>query len=150
MITVGQFFSALQNVAEEKIFSMYNINPLQATGIEGAAGLSCLLILLPIFNFCTCTPLNDSHGNPLLCPFGVIEDSVYAMQQIVHDRNLSLYVVGYSISTVFFNSIGISIVKYTSSMSRTVISCLRIFMVWLLSLLIGWERFIWLQVFKGG
>jgi len=148
MIILAQVFSALQNIAEEIIFRKHKgINPLQATGIEGAAGFLCMAILLPILNHVGCTTQTDAEGNALFCPYGVIEDSWLAIRQIVYNRNMALYVVGYTVSTLVFNSIGISIVKYTSSMERTVISCARIFMVWLVSIIIGWEGFIPLQVF---
>ncbi len=146
MIIVAQVFSAMQNVIEEKIFSKYNVNPMQATGIEGIAGMAYSLVMLPIFNNVACSTIRDGEGNIMLCPFGVLEDTMLAFRQVINGRYLAIYVLGYTVATVFLNSIGISIVKYTSSMERTVVSCLRIFLVWIVSILIGWESFIWLQL----
>ena len=146
LIIIAQLFSAMQNVYEERIFSQYNVNPMQATGIEGAAGIVYTAIILPIVNNWSCTPQTDAEGHVLFCPFGRVEDSILALKQIASSLPLAIFVLGYTVSTVFFNSIGISIVKYTSSMERTVISCLRIFMVWIISIMIGWEDLIFLQV----
>ncbi len=136
----------MQNIAQEMIFSRYDINPMLATGVEGATGLSYSIIFLPILNQISCDLQRDSHGQITFCPYGVIEDSALAFSQIAHSLPLALFVLGYIFSTTIFNSVGIAIVKYTSATERSVISCLRILMVWLVSMFIGWETFLLLQV----
>ena len=51
LVTNGVIF-----VSEEKIFSIYHLEPLQVVGIEGCWGLMLCLLFIPIFNFVTLNP----------------------------------------------------------------------------------------------
>eukprot|EP01022_Parablepharisma_sp_SALTPOND_P018130 TRINITY_DN2945_c0_g1_i1.p5 TRINITY_DN2945_c0_g1~~TRINITY_DN2945_c0_g1_i1.p5 ORF type:complete len:111 (-),score=3.81 TRINITY_DN2945_c0_g1_i1:294-626(-) len=45
------------------------------------------------------------------------------------------------------NVFGIGIVKYGAAMQRAVVKNLRSLNVWIISMYLGWEAFLWLQVY---
>merc|ERR1719291_977083 len=51
-----------------------------------------------------------------------------------------------AISISFFNTCGIGITKELSASHRMVLDTMRTFIVWGVSLLVGWENFSWVQL----
>jgi len=125
---------------------LYKTQPLQSMGIEGVGGLIISGILLIIFNNVSCTPQLDSKGKAQFCPFGLLEDSMLAFRQIAASAPLAGFVAAYMIAMTMQAYSGTVIIKFGSSMQRSVLACLRSLGVWIVSLSIGWEGFIWLQV----
>ncbi len=78
--------------------------------------------------------------------YGSAENTAFAFAQMFQDWRLSLAVVGSICSIAFFNFFGITIAKRMSSTARSTIDSLRTFIIWIISLLIGWESFQWLQL----
>ena len=74
------------------------------------------------------------------------ENSVYAFAQCFNDVPLLIAVLGSVCSIAFFNFFGISITKRISSTTRSTIDSMRTFLIWIVSLIIGWETFSWLQI----
>lgn len=56
LITNGILF-----VSEEKIFSLYHLEPLQVVGVEGCWGVILCLLFIPILNFVT-LPIDSNVG----------------------------------------------------------------------------------------
>jgi len=52
----------------------YYLDPLKVVGLEGMWGVIYYIIALPILQHIHCT-------NAALCPFGVVEDSKFALKQ---------------------------------------------------------------------
>jgi len=146
LIAIGQFFAAFQAIAEEKLFGMYNCQPMEAIGIEGCTGFIICSALLVIFQNIPCSTIYDVKGNVQFCPFGVFEDTLLAFKQMSADSSLLALVIGYSTLVIYVAYAQTVIIKYGSSMIRSLMICLRSLCVWVTSLLLGWEHFIWGQL----
>jgi len=132
LVVAAQVVGATQMVVEEKFIGRYNVHPLQVVGNEGLYGASVLTVLMFVFYF--------------IIPIRNRDDSLDAIFQIRNNTTLLLALLGSILSIAFFNYFGISVTKHLSATHRTTIDASRVFLVWLASLLIGWERFEWLQL----
>lgn len=135
MVLCAQFCAAAQFVVEEKIMHVYSLPALKAVGLEGAFGLITTLTAIPIL-----------HGM-----FGQDDpESVFNMYRGFHNTfdHTPVWAVGIGciFSIAFFNYFGLSITKVISSTSRSTIDTCRTMFIWIISLGLGWERFIPLQV----
>lgn len=75
-----------------------------------------------------------------------VEDSYDALVQVSNSTNLLLAILMSICSISFFNFFGISITKYLSATHRTTIDSCRTLFVWIVSMALGWESFIGLQL----
>ncbi len=145
-LLTAQVFSGGMMVSEEKLIKgSGHVTPLLAIGLEGLSGCSILILALPFLGLIPCTPEADG-GVDKYCPFGHIEDSPAAIAQIFGEPQLLLLVVASMFSIGMFNFFGISITKVLSSSSRAVIDPTRTLFIWLMSIGLGWEHFIELQL----
>lgn len=135
MILFAQVFTATQFVLEEKIMAKYYVRPLMAVGLEGIFGLTTVLFAMPF--------LHLSFGKKY--PGGYF-DIVEGWRQVVSDPRIWGSGVGICFSVAFFNFFGLSVTRTVSATSRSLIDTCRTFFIWLISLYLGWERFIALQV----
>lgn len=115
------------------------INPLLSIGIEGMAGLGFYIVLLPAFFWIPCSSTE-------LCTNGHIEDSSTAILKIVTQGDKTLLWLGTMFCVTIFCCTGILIQEKLSSMHRAGIEIFRTMSVWGVSLAIGWEKFVWLQL----
>lgn len=139
-------FQSMQYIAEEKLFSIYNIDPLRAIGFEGMAGIFYMCIILLLFQLIPCSPYTvDGYGNGF-CTFKVIEDSVFAIDQIFHSWQLSGFAIGYVLDALLIYWSVIAVVKYGSSVISATIAGMRIVITWVISVCIGWEAVLWLEI----
>jgi UPF0716 family protein affecting phage T7 exclusion len=126
-------------VSEQLFLENLVIHPLQAVGIEGLTGFGYFLIILPIFNMIPCS-------NPDLCSDGYIENSVTAFEQIGASWQLSLLFVGFMLSISLFNFTGVTTTKKAGALARSTIDTSRTVLIWIFSIFVGWEIFLWLQL----
>ncbi len=147
-LLTAQLFSGCMMVSEEKLIkSAGKVTPLLAIGLEGLSGCTLLILLIPLLSFIPCNPVaSENKLTDLACPFGYLEDSPAAIAQIFGEPQLCLLVVGSMMSISLFNFFGISITQVMSSSSRVVIDPTRTLFIWIMSILLGWEQFIWLQL----
>ena len=139
IIVIGQFFLGGQNVVEQLFLESIVVHPLEAVGIEGISGLCLTLIVLPILNLIPC-------DNGDLCNGGYVEDSVEALRQIGASTDLAMLFVGFMLCISLVNFIGVTITQKSGALARSIITTTKTAFVWLLSILVGWEVFIWLQL----
>jgi hypothetical protein len=107
-------------------------------GLEGAWGVSYYVILLPIFQHIECS------GE--MCPTGRLEDTKAVFQEFGDFKLTLVCSICYLFSISAFNVLGINITKYASSAQRATIDSCRTFLIWIASLIIGWEVFYWQQL----
>lgn len=138
MLLGSQCCTALQYIAEEKILSGYKLDPLLVVGLEGCWGILYFVILLPIFQHIEC-------DGPL-CHGGFIEDSMKAFDNLRQFPVLMGTSLGIILSIAGFNASGVAVTKYASSAQRSTIGTCRTMVIWIFSLIIGWEYFYWQQV----
>ncbi|KAL0277192.1 UNVERIFIED_CONTAM: hypothetical protein PYX00_004557 [Menopon gallinae] len=140
LIILGQIVTATQIVLEEYFVAGQDIPPLQAVGWEGTFGFSVLGMLL--------VPLSYIHvGRPFsTSPGGALEDVQDALVQMQNNHLLIICIIGTIVSIGFFNFCGISVTKELSGTTRTVLDSVRTFVIWLMTIALGWEKFSFLQV----
>eukprot|EP01134_Creolimax_fragrantissima_P001292 CFRG1292T1 len=134
LVFFAQIIVATQFVLEEKFLGQYHAPALQAVGLEGAWGVGILCIILPILQF-----VCRSDGTPL-------ENTQDAWVQVMGSWQLMVGNLGSIFSIAFFNFFGISVTKQLSATHRTTIDSCRTILIWIVSLMLGWESFIPLQL----
>ncbi|KAG0236137.1 hypothetical protein BGW42_004021 [Actinomortierella wolfii] len=135
LVLFAQVFTAAQFVIEEKFLSGYQIAPLRAVGYEGVFGTVSVLIAMPIFHFTLGVANPKSSFN---LHNGWEQISTHA------DIWIPAIIIMFSISS--FNFFGISVTKTICATSRSTIDSCRTLFIWMISLYLGWEQFIPLQV----
>jgi len=138
LIILAQILTAFQMIVEEKFLRGKNIPPLQAVGYEGLFGfiIACLL-LIPLYYI---KVMKDGQLLP-------IEDPYDAYLQIINNPLTATAILGNVVSIAFFNFAGISVTKEISATTRTVLDSIRTLVIWLFSLIAGWEEYATLQLF---
>jgi len=135
LIISAQVVVAIHMVLQEKFISKHNLPVLQVVGTEGLFGFiftSFALVFLYL--------IPGSNGD------GHVEDSPDAIVQISNSWVIPLALSGNVISIAFFNWFGASVTKYIDSTTRMVLDSVRTFVIWGVSLGVGWQDFNYLQV----
>lgn len=133
LIVLAQIITSCQMVYEEKYVGSLDIPPLQAVGWEGVFGFSILACLLAPFYFIHVpAPFNNNAH-------GVLEDLPDALCQIFNNPLLIVAITGTILSIATFNFAGISVTKEISATTRMVLDSVRTFVIWMVSLAIGWQ-----------
>jgi hypothetical protein len=104
---------------------------LQASAIQGSARVYSIQSPQPC--------LQGPDGWP-------IDDAKRAVSEIVASRPLQVAIAGAVLSMAVSNFCGVSVTKRLTSTARLSIDACRTAVVWLLSLLMGWERFIGMEL----
>ncbi|KAF9993023.1 hypothetical protein BGZ80_008692 [Entomortierella chlamydospora] len=135
LVLFAQIFTATQFVVEEKFLSGYHIAPLRAVGYEGLFGTISVLIAMPILHFTV------GVSNP-----GSYFDLNAGWEQVKNYPQVWIpgIIMLFSISS--FNFFGISVTKTICATSRSTIDSCRTLFIWAISLYLGWEKFVPLQV----
>lgn len=128
-VILGQFFLAGMFVYEEMILKEYNVNVFEIVGWEGIWGMLCSAIFVGIFYV---IPGHD---------YGSYENPVQASEQIFKNTTLFFGILCTTVVIGPFNYFGTNLTKYSSAMHRCLIDASRMCVVWLISILAGWERF---------
>lgn len=133
LVICAQIFSASQYIIEEKFMKGYHCHPLRAVGFEGMWGSSIYIILIIIFSFIKCDP--DSNLTSFVCceddsEVWRVENAIFALRQLGDNGILCFCAILYVFSISIFNFVGISVSKYASSASRSVVDTIRTIVVW--------------------
>ena len=157
LVVLSQVFSCMLFVSEEKILKNYDVPPLKAVGMEGMWGVACYIILLFIFYFIRCESWYDILKDNVCIEDGKggdirFENAIFAFKQIWDSSDIKIFLSMYILSIAFFNFSGLTISKYSSATSRTIVDTLRTVIVWTFFLLMPFvpedtkETFSWLQL----
>ncbi|KAF9107622.1 hypothetical protein BGX27_008682 [Mortierella sp. AM989] len=135
LVLFAQIFTATQFVIEEKFLSGFQIAPLRAVGYEGLFGTITVLVAMPIFHF------TIGIANP-----GSYFDLNAGWEQIKTYPQIWIPAIVMLFSISSFNFFGISVTKTICATSRSTIDSCRTLFIWAISLYLGWEKFVPLQV----
>ncbi|KXN70259.1 hypothetical protein CONCODRAFT_78933 [Conidiobolus coronatus NRRL 28638] len=135
LVISAQLFSALQFVAQEKIMSMFEVDPLDLVWMEGGFGLVTTTI------FMLTTHLLMGASRP-----GSFYDMKIGFFQVINNSNLIIIVIIFSLALGLFNIFGLIVTQSISATSRSTIDVTRTVTVWMVAMGLGWETFQWLQV----
>ena len=138
MILIAQFCAGGVFISEQLFFQHINLHPLQAVGIEGVSGFMYCALMLPILNLIPCE-------NPYFCNGGYVENNIEAFKQM-ESWEISLLMLCFLLSIALFNFTGISITKKTGALARSTVDTSRTLLIWIISILLGWEVFNWVQL----
>jgi multidrug transporter EmrE-like cation transporter len=139
LLFISHSVSFLQ-VVEDKFVSKYNVPPLLVVGWEGSWGFLILSIFLVIFYFIPGVP--GIPGSDLL-HFESVPD---ALVQMSHNPALTGFLIGNLFSIACFNFFGISITKYMTATTRTVLDSARAVVIWVFFIAMGQQKFHYLQL----
>ena len=124
---------------EEKYVKKYNIMPLNALGLEGTFSLTLLSILLVAFYF---IPVQADLGQP----GGVLENALDGFVQLGNNSTLLTAYIFTTVVLVCTTLCGINITRKVSAVFRIVFGSLRSLLVWAVTLILGWQKFLYLQL----
>jgi drug/metabolite transporter (DMT)-like permease len=143
ILLVATVFSSGLYVVEEKLLGSYYLDPLKVVGLEGLWGTIMWCILLPIFQHIPCN-IED------LCPFGVLEDSLRAIDDFSFNHNLIWLSVAVCFTMAMFNGFGVTVTKNASSAQRATIDTARTVLIWVFFMIVEVrhkkEKFSWIQL----
>ena len=142
LVVAGQLFSGINMVAEEKLFRVFYIHPLQMVGWEGFWGMLIYAVILVILQFIPC-PSKD------ICAFETIEDTPQALYSFTQNYWIWVLLIGSLLSITVYNSTNVAVTKYANCVQKSTINTSKTALVWVFFLAYpgkGHERFIWLQV----
>uniref|UniRef100_A0A8W7PAB6 Sugar phosphate transporter domain-containing protein n=2 Tax=gambiae species complex TaxID=44542 RepID=A0A8W7PAB6_ANOCL len=136
-IMVGLVIVGMSDVlSNDNTGSQYTRNNV-ITGFFGFSVLGALL--LPMYFIHVMYPFNsNAHG--------VLEDLPDALAQMANNYQLIIAISGMIVSIAFFNFAGISVTKEISATTRMVLDSVRTLVVWVVSLLLVWQKFHYLQL----
>ncbi|KAH0584312.1 hypothetical protein H2248_009856 [Termitomyces sp. 'cryptogamus'] len=129
-IFFAQIFTATQFVVEEKIMERYSVSPLIAVGFEGFFGAISILLLFPFLALPSVSKLSPFFDLPR------------GWHQMVDNAPVLYSGIAIAFSISFFNYFGLSVTRHVSATARSLTDTCRTLSIWLISLGLGWERFI--------
>ena len=98
---------------------------------------------LVIFYF---IPIQDPSWAYDPTPPYVLEDALDGFIQLGNNPLLLVAILGTVFSIAFFNFAGMTVTKELSATTRMVLDSVRTLVIWLFSIIIGWQKFQYLQV----
>lgn len=137
LILLGMIFSASQFVIEEYILSKLSMKPMKLVGYEGLYGA------IITFTYMITTHLMFGTKAGRGGPFDIIK----SFNQMIYNSSILYSSIFIMICISTFNYCGISLTENLSATARSTIDTSRTLLVWLVSLIIGWESFKLLQLF---
>ena len=108
LLILSQLFIAGQLISEEKLLRNYYLDPLKIVGLEGMWGLLFMIILLIVLQSIECTGYQ-------FCHFGYLENSSYALAQMLDNPSLILVYVLIATSFCCFNTFAVTTTKHASA-----------------------------------
>lgn len=109
--------------------SVYTIPPLEAVGWEGFFGALSILILLPfLLAYKDLTPFFDLGRG---------------WTQMVNSPEVLWSSVAIALSIATFNGCGLGVTRYVNATARSTADTCRTVGIWVVSLLLGWEKLTW-------
>ena len=144
LIVCSELLIAFKLVYEEKYVTSNNVPTLQAVGYHGIYGFLTLAILLFPFYF---IPVGVKIGTN---PRHVLEDTYDGLYQLANNWKLIAAFIFTIFSFASFSSSAIYVTKQWSGTTRMVVDSFRILVIWIVSLIMGWQAFQYLQVLGFG
>ena len=133
LIVFSQVIVALQVVIEEKLLKKYRIHPLQAVGWEGLFGFAMVCsVYIPMYLIHWNPRLNEQHQR--------FENIADAIIMLGNNWRIRISALVFIISVGVFNVAGLSVTITMNATTRMVLDNMRTMMIWVVSLLIPWQR----------
>lgn len=110
----------------------YSVAPLVAVGWEGFFGALSIILMMPFFPIL----------RPTLPPaYESFFDLSRGLTQMLNTPTVLWSGVAIAISISLFNFFGLSVTRHVSATARSLTDTCRTLSIWIISLGLGWERF---------
>jgi drug/metabolite transporter (DMT)-like permease len=143
LILLAQAIAAAQFTYEEYLLEKYeNLSPLMLVGMEGVFGtLATGIVMIGLFAAARSDP------SLLQGKFAVLFNIEQGAHQIFASFTLWITSIALIFAIALFNFSGLNVTKYVSAVARTTIDTSRTILIWAISLSLGWESFLYVQIF---
>ena len=121
--------TATQFVVEEKIMSVYSLAPLLAVGYEGFFGAFSITLSMPYL-------ISHSSASPFF-------DLGRGWTQMISSPAVVWSSLAIACSIALFNACGLAVTRHVSATARSTADTCRTIGIWIVSLMLGWERLMW-------
>ncbi|KAK9455496.1 hypothetical protein V1511DRAFT_521244 [Dipodascopsis uninucleata] len=138
LIALAQMFAAGQFVYEEYLLSKYHMDSMRVVGWEGIFGLALTAVIM-LVSFITVGHTENGRGGYFDIPSG--------FSQMFRNKSVFSSSIFIMLSIGLFNFFGIAVTRTVSATSRSTIDTCRTLFIWIISIIIGWEKFRALQLF---
>ena len=152
---IANLLTSIEIVIENIIFGKYEVDVNECVGFEGLFGLMVTMILIPIAQNIKMVPIAPQcqPTGPYVRNFPCnglflyekLEDSKTAFIQLISNHTLLFVIIMYFALIPVINLTNQGITKYLSGTTRSLSSIVKMTIVWILCLILGWEHFIFLQ-----
>lgn len=144
LIFLAQLFTSSQFVIEEALLEKYSLQPIKVVAWEGFFGtVICIFVsLLTLFVFTLFASQADNSKTAFFNQFNLI----VGIRQVFASGPLLVSSVATILSLATFNVAGVTVTRLISATSRSTIDTCRTIVIWMISLLLGWESFRALQL----
>ncbi|KAF9452244.1 hypothetical protein P691DRAFT_697467 [Macrolepiota fuliginosa MF-IS2] len=132
-ILFAQIFTATQFVVEADItirLGRYSVTPLVAVGYEGLFGAISILLMFPILSI------------PSVAASSPFFDLPRGWRQFIDTPTVFWSGIAIAISISLFNFFGLSVTRHVSATARSLTDTCRTLAIWIISLGLGWEKFL--------
>lgn len=136
MIFLAQILTASQFVVEEFFLEHYSLDPVQMVSFEGAFGSGIIVVGSMVVYY-------------LIKPLAIFDLKI-ALTQILSHPALFISSIFIMISISTFNICGLTVTQEISATTRSTVDTSRTLVIWLVSLILGWEKFNFLQLIGFG
>jgi len=142
-VIVSLCTTGVQFIIEDKILNTFYILPLKMVGMEGTWGLMLSAGAILVTSLMSC---DYTVGAALCQPNGYVEDPVEGFKVLLTNWQMLCYAALGITSLSFFNFCGVSVTKYVSSLSRSILNISVTVIIWFFDMIAGYESFNWLQL----
>ena len=139
VLIVSQIIAGAVLVYEEYLMEKIYVEPIEAVGVEGFVGLCVSSVILVVLNFIPCSDRDFCYG-------GKVENTLEVMTDIVDNWGLLVLVISTVVVIAVLYWSGIYTTRYASALARATMDSARIVVVWVFSLIVGWESFLWVEL----
>ena len=143
LVVAAQIFLSMQFVYEEKILSLYDIEPLQIVGWEGFYGIMAMTFVILPLNIIDTGSCRWSNSPT---PPWTVDDAMDGLIQITNNKILVASLCFSVVLDVLYFYAATSVTNEFSATTRMVLESFRALLVWVVSLYLGWESFKYLQL----
>lgn len=120
----------LRRIVKPPTIGRYTVAPLVAVGWEGFFGTLSILLIMPILSI------------PSVAANSPFFDLPRGWRQMVDTPTVLWSGVAIACSIALFNYFGLSVTRHVSATARSLTDTLRTLSIWLISLGLGWEKFL--------
>ena len=143
LVVAAQIFLSMQFVYEEKILSLYDIEPLQIVEWEGFYGIMAMTFVILPLNIIDTGSCRWSNSPT---PPWTVDDAMDGLIQITNNKILVASLCFSVVLDVLYFYAATSVTSEFSATTRMVLESFRALLVWVVSLYLGWESFKYLQL----